>query len=118
MRIYFDGFEGWTRRALERAKAMDEGRPFPPSRGLAFESMEELVLLLTPTRLDLLGTLKDRAVSIGELADILGRDVSALHRDLSALKRGIFSSVQVANPENGQVRAVSAPADVSISLEG
>jgi len=45
---------------LERAKAMDEGRPFPPSRGITFESPAEMVRLLTPARLDLFSKVKNQ----------------------------------------------------------
>jgi predicted transcriptional regulator len=117
-KVYTDGFEGWAKRAKERAKAMDEGRPFPSSRGVTFESAADMVRLLTPARLDLYDAVKKRRVSIGDLAAELGRDVSAVRRDVSALEKfGIVSSEQVVNPGHGRVRMVSAPARLSISAE-
>jgi predicted transcriptional regulator len=116
--IYTDGFEGWAKRARATAKAMDAGLPFPPSRGITFESPAEMVRLLTPARLDLFATLKKKTFSIKDLANALGRDVSAVRRDVSALEKyGIVRSKQVVNPGHGRVRMVSAPASISISAE-
>ena len=99
---------------------MDEGRRIPPSKGITFESAADMVRLLTPSRLDLLQTVKRkrRTVSIKELAAILGRDVSAVRRDVTALEKfGIVSSRHVVNPGHGRVRVISAPASISISAE-
>ena len=117
-KIYTDGFEGLAKRARERARAITEGRAFPPSRGITFESPAEMVRLLTPARLDLFEKVKKQTVSITELARSLGRDVSAVRRDVSALEKfGIVSSRQVVNPGHGRARMVSAPASISISAE-
>jgi predicted transcriptional regulator len=116
--IHTDGFEGWAKRAKARAKAMDEGRAFPPSRGITFESPAEMVRLLTPARLNLFEKVKKRTVSIKDLAAALGRDVSAVRRDVVALEKfGIVASKEVVNPGHGRVRMVSAPASISISAE-
>jgi predicted transcriptional regulator len=116
--IHTDGFEGWAKRARATAKAMDAGLPFPPSRGITFESPAEMVRLLSPARLDLLEAVKKQTFSIRELAAVLGRDVSAVRRDVSALQKfGIVQSKHVVNPGHGRVRMVSAPAKISISAE-
>lgn len=115
-RVHIDGFSGWTKRARVRAKAMTEGKPVPPSRGITFENASDMVRLLTPARLDLLATVKTRSVSIKELAKQLGRDVSAVRRDVSALEKvGIVRSQQIVNPGHGRLRVVSAPQSISIS---
>jgi predicted transcriptional regulator len=117
-RIHTDGFEGWASRARVRAKAMDEGRSFPASRGITFESAAEMARLLTPARLDLLAKVKEQTVSIQELARSLGRDVSAVRRDVVALEKfGIVDSRRVVNPGHGRVRIVSAPARITILAE-
>jgi predicted transcriptional regulator len=117
-KIHIDGFDGWAKRARARAKAIDEGRPFPSSRGVTFESAAEMARLLTPARLNLFAKVKKQTVSIQELARLLGRDVSAVRRDVVALERfGILDSHQVVNPGHGRVRMVSAPASISISAE-
>jgi len=117
-KVHTDGFEGWAKRAKARAKAMDEGRAFPPSRGITFESPAEMVRLLTPARLNLFDAVKKRTVSIKELAESLGRDASAVRRDVDALEKfGIVASRQVVNPGHGRARMVSAPASISISAE-
>jgi len=117
-KIYTDGFEERKKRALERAKAIDEGRPFPPSRGITFESAADMVRLLTPARLNLFEEVKKQKVSIQELARSLGRDVSAVRRDVSALEKfGIVASEHVVNRGHGRVRMISAPASISISAE-
>jgi predicted transcriptional regulator len=116
--IYTDGFEGWAKPARERANAMTEGRPFPPSRGITFESAAEMVRLLTPARLNLFETVKKQTVSMQDLARSLGRDVSAVRRDVVALEKfGIVASQHVVNPGHGRVRMISAPASISISAE-
>jgi predicted transcriptional regulator len=116
--IYTDGFEGWAKRARARAKAITEGRPFPHTRGITFESAAEMVRLLTPARLDLFEAVKKQTVSVKDLAQTLGRDVSAVRRDVVALEKfGIVSSQQVVNPGHGRVRMVSAPASISIMAE-
>jgi predicted transcriptional regulator len=97
---------------------MDAGLPFPPSRGITFESPAEMVRLLTPARLGLLDAVKKQTFSIRELAAVLGRDVSAVRRDVTALEKfGIVHSRHVVNPGHGRVRMVSAPAKLSISAE-
>jgi predicted transcriptional regulator len=118
IKVYTDGFEGWAKRAAARAKAMDEGRRIRPSRGITFESPAEMVRLLTPARLDLFQALKNRTVSLKELAETLGRDVSAVRRDVVALEKfGIVSSRQVSNPGHGRATLVSAPGNISISAD-
>jgi predicted transcriptional regulator len=116
--VHTDGFQGWAKRAKVRAKAMDEGRDFPASRGITFESAAEMVRLLTPARLDLFQAVKSQTVSMKDLATALGRDLSAVRRDVVALEKfGILESRQVVNPGHGRVRVVSAPARISISAE-
>ena len=118
IKIRTDGFEGWAKRARARAKAMDRGRPFPPSRGITFESAADMVRLLTPARLNLFETVKKKTLPIQELAEMLGRDVSAVRRDVVALEKfGIVTSRHVTNPGHGRVRMISAPASISISAE-
>jgi predicted transcriptional regulator len=117
-RVHSDGLEGWAKRARTRAKAMDEGRKVPASRGITFESAAEMVRLLTPARLNLLQAVKTRTVSIKDLAAALGRDASAVRRDVVALEKfGIVASREVVNPGHGRVRLISAPASISISAE-
>ncbi len=97
---------------------MDDGRDFPPSRGITFENAADMVRLLTPARLELIQSVKKRRVSIPKLAASLGRDPSAVRRDVDALEEfGIVSSRHVVNPGHGRVRMVSAPASISISAE-
>ncbi len=118
IQIYTDGFDGWAKRARERAKAMDKSRAISPSRGIAFENAADMVRLLTPARLDLIQTVKKRQISIPKLAASLGRDPSAVRRDVDALEKfGIVSSRSVVNPGHGRMRMVSAPVRIAISAE-
>jgi len=97
---------------------MDEGRAFPASTGITFESAAEMVRLLTPARLDLFEAVKNQSIPIKDLAASLGRDASAVRRDVAALEKfGILRSRHVVNPGHGRVRMVSAPASISISAE-
>lgn len=117
-KLHTDGFGGWAERARARAEAMDQGRAFPSSKGITFENAGEMVRLLTPARLDLFETVRNRTASIKDLAASLGRDASAVRRDVAALEKfGIVNSQQVANPGHGRVRMVSAPASISITAE-
>jgi predicted transcriptional regulator len=117
-KIYTDGLEGFAKRSMARAKAMDAGIRIPHSRGITFESAADMVRLLTPSRLDLFTEVRKRKISIKELAATLGRDVSAVRRDVSALEKfGIVSSEQVVNPGHGRVRMITAPTGISISAE-
>ena len=118
LKIHTDGFEGWAKRATERAQAMDEGRPFPPSRGITFESPEEMMRLMTPARTALFNKVKHGRVSMKRLVDSLARDTSAVRRDVSALKKsGLVSSGPMVNPAHGRERIDSAPAHLSIPAE-
>ena len=117
-KIYTDGYEGWAKRAKARAKAMDEGRKITPSRGITFESAADMVRLLTPARLNLFQAVRKKTLPIQDLAESLGRDVSAVRRDVVALEKfGIVTSRHVTNPGHGRVRMISAPASISISAE-
>jgi predicted transcriptional regulator len=117
-RVHTDGLDGWTKRAEARTRAMDEGRDFPASKGITFESASEMVRLLTPARLNLFDAVKKQNVSVKDLAATLGRDLSAVRRDVAALEKfGIVNSRHIVNPGHGRVRMVSAPASISITAE-
>jgi predicted transcriptional regulator len=116
--IHTDGFEGWKKRARKRALQMDAGKKFPAARGITFESASEMARLLTPARITLFETVRNRTVTMRELAEQLGRDVSAVRRDVLALERfGIVLSEQRINPGHGRARVVSAPSRVTISAQ-
>jgi len=116
--IHTDGLKGWAQRAAARARALDASEPVEPAHGITFENAAEMVRLLTPARIDLFQAVRKQSVPLKELAERLGRDVSAVRRDVVALERfGIVSSEQVANPGHGRVRVISAPARVAISAE-
>jgi hypothetical protein len=51
LKIYTDGFDGLSNAEESEPGLITEGRPFPPSRGITFESPAEMVRLLTPARL-------------------------------------------------------------------
>ena len=117
-RVFTDGFEGWTKRARARAKAMDQGRKLTTSREFTFQSAAEMARLLTPARVDLFEEVKKRSASIKDIAASLGRQVPAFRRDVSALEmHGILQSEHVVNPVHGRVRVVRAPAGIRISAE-
>lgn len=116
--IHTDGMPGWASRARARARTLDAGKPIAASHGITFENAAEMVRLLTPARIDLFQAVREHSISLKELAEQLGRDVSAVRRDVVALERfGIVSSEHVVNPGHGRVRVVSAPARVTIFAE-
>jgi predicted transcriptional regulator len=117
-KVFTDGFEGFVKRHKERAERMTAGLPVPVSRGITFESAEEMAQLLTPARMRLFARLKKRRLSVQELACELGRNISAVRRDVSALEKfGLVESEHVVNPGHGLIRMVSAPERVIITAE-
>lgn len=75
------GFARAWRRA-ERAKGATE-----PEEILAFESLEQMLELLTPRRLDLLRTLRaEGPMSVRALSKALNRDYKNVHAAVQALE--------------------------------
>ena len=114
--IHTDGLAGWAKRARARAQAMDEGRSFPASVGITFESAAEMAKLLTPKRIQLVEHVRKSPGFLRDVAATVGRDERAVSRDIAALsKYGIVRSEWVGNPGHGRARRITAPDSVTIS---
>jgi predicted transcriptional regulator len=112
MRVYTDGLAGARRRSLARARAMDRGDRIAPSHSLTFESTLDLVKFLTAGRVRVVETVKERSMTISDLAKTLKRDVGAVSRDVTALEHaGLVRSRMVPNPGHGTVKHVRAAAE-------
>jgi predicted transcriptional regulator len=73
-------------RALDIARALDQGVAVASQAHLSFPDMETLLSVLTPKRFALLRTLRQTGPSsVRALAAVAGRDYKAVHGDVSAL---------------------------------
>lgn len=112
--IHTDGFEGFRRRSLKRAKKLDRGELLEPERILTFENAFKM---LTRARIGVYRKVKEKEISITALADSLNRPREAVSRDVSVLHSvGLVKLRNVANPGHGRVVMVS-PAAKKIFVE-
>ena len=106
--IHTDGFEGFRKRSLERAKKLDRGELLSPEKII---TLEKGLPSLTPARLRVFQEVKKQETSIASLAKSLNRPREAVSRDVSALKSfGIVNVREVPNPRHGRAVMVSAAA--------
>jgi predicted transcriptional regulator len=84
LRITSRPFEEHKESTLDRAERWEQGEEVP--HVVNFQDASRLQRVLTPRRLELLGSLMDApAESIRDLADRLDRDVRQVHDDLQIL---------------------------------
>ena len=110
--IHTDGFEGFRKRSLERARKMDRGEKLRPEKSITFENPIEMAKVLTPERMRLFQTVKQKETSVTDLAHGLKRDRSSVSRDVRLLEtKGLLTTHEVTNPGHGRVKMVTAPAE-------
>jgi len=103
--IHADGFEGFRKRSLGRAKKLDRGELLEPERILTFEHAFKT---LTRARVGVYRKVKENEISITALADSLNRPREAVSRDVAALHAlGLVKLRNVSNPGHGRVVMVS-----------
>jgi predicted transcriptional regulator len=103
--IHGDGFEGFRKRSLERAKKLDRGELLEPEKILTFENAFKT---LTRARIGVYRKVKEKEISITALADSLNRPREAVSRDVTALHSvGLVKLRNVSNPGHGRVVMVS-----------
>ena len=103
--IHADGFEGFRKRSLDRAKKLDRGELLEPEKVLTFEHAFET---LTRARVGVYRKVKEKEISITALADRLNRPREAVSRDVAALHTlGLVKLRNVSNPGHGRVVLVS-----------
>ena len=109
-----DGFEGFRKRSLERAKKLDLGELLEPEKIITFENAFKTV---TRARIGVYRKVKEKEISITALADSLNRPREAVSRDVTALHAvGLVKLRNVSNPGHGRLVMVS-PAAKTIFVE-
>jgi predicted transcriptional regulator len=104
-------FEDVMARSLDRAKKRVRGEHVRSERRIMFEHPEDMVSFMTPHRIRLYRELKERSLSVTDLAKALDRNRSAVSRDVKALReRRLVRLTRTVNPGHGMVTLVSARA--------
>lgn len=113
--IHTDGFEGFRKRSLERAKKLDRGELLEAEKIVTFE---KAFGTLTRARIGVYRKVKEKdSISITALASSLKRPREAVSRDVTALNAvGLVKLRNVTNPGHGRVVMVS-PAAKKIFVE-
>ena len=88
IRITIKSTEEFLEEANDTMKKIMAGEKISSKKGLYFENLSAMRKALTPKRLELLHTIKEKAPkSIYELAKIVNRDLKNVIQDLSFLER-------------------------------
>ena len=107
LKINTDGFEGYAKRALERARKLDQREAIKPEITITFEDPLAMVEVLTAERLRLVQKVRTKSSSITALAAALKRDPKSVRRDVLKLERaGVVRTRQQINPGHGRVKIV------------
>src|SRR5271165_5685965 len=107
LKINTDGFEGYAKRALERARKLDRREAIKPEITITFEDPLAMVEVLTAERLRLVQKVRTISSSITALAAALKRDPKSVRRDVLKLERaGVVRTREQINPGHGRVKIV------------
>jgi len=107
LKINTDGFEGYAKRALKRAKKLDRGETIKPEITITFEDPLAMMEILTAERLRLVQKVRTQSASISALAAALKRDPKSVRRDVLKLERaGVVRTREQINPGHGRVKIV------------
>ena len=110
--IHTDGFEGFSRRSLERARKLTRGERIAPSFGITFESPMQMFEVLTAQRLRVVEVARTKPYSVTALAKKLKRDPKSVRRDVAKLEQyGVVRTRQEINPGHGRVKIVEPVAE-------
>jgi len=105
--IRTDGFEGYAKRALQRARKLDRKVPIRAEKTITFEDPLAMVEVLTAERLRLVKQLRVKPLTMTALASALNRDTSSVRRDVSKLEYfGVLRTRGQVNPGHGRVKIV------------
>ena len=105
--IKTDGFEGYAKRAVLRARKLDRREPIKPEITLTFGNPLDMLEVLTAERIRLVQKVRTKSVSISALAASLGRDPKSVRRDVLKLERaGVIRTREQINPGHGRVKIV------------
>jgi predicted transcriptional regulator len=93
------------------AALADAGKAIPNEWIISFGDPADLLKMLTPARLELIGALKSGPSSITAIADRLHRDRSSVSKDVEQLQVcGLLKVVQKILPGHGKQKEVSLAA--------
>jgi predicted transcriptional regulator len=107
-----DGFEGYKKRALARAKKLARREKIEPEVTITFETPLAMLEVLTAQRIRLCEVARTQAFSISALAGELKRDPKSVRRDVLTLERvGVLRIREQINPGHGRVRIVEPVAE-------
>ncbi|HLH04494.1 MAG TPA: hypothetical protein VKX25_17140 [Bryobacteraceae bacterium] len=105
--IHTDGFEGFRKRALERARKLDRGEVLQPKHSVTLQP--SAMKVLTHGRIRVFKCVRAKnGVSISSLASTLKRPREAVSRDVTALRKiGLVDVKYVANAGHGRISMVT-----------
>ncbi len=107
LKIHTDGFEGYGKRALVRARKLDQRERIKPEITITFDNPLAMLEVLTAERIRLVQKLRTGSSSITGLAAALGRDPKSVRRDVSKLERaGVVRTRERTNPGHGRAKVV------------
>jgi predicted transcriptional regulator len=107
LKVNTDGFEGYAKRAMARARKLDRRETIPPEITITFDNPLAMLEVLTTERLRLVQKVKTRSASITALAVALGRDPKSVRRDVQRLERaGVLRTREEINSGHGRVKIV------------
>jgi len=105
--IRTDGFEGYAKRAMARARKLDRGIPIRAEMTVTFEDPLAMLEVLTAERLRLLKQLRTKPLTMSALAAALNRDTRSVRRDVSKLEYfGVLRTREQINPGHGRVKII------------
>ncbi len=105
--VHTDGFEGWAKRGLERARKMSRGEKIAPSCAITFESPLQMLEVLTAERIRLCEVARTQPFTISGLAAALKRDPKSVRRDIAKLEEaGLLRTREEIKPGHGRVKIV------------
>jgi len=107
LKINADGFEGYAKRALARARRLDRRERIKPEVTISFENPLAMVEVLTAERLRLVQQIRRKSLSISALAASLRRDPKSVRRDVLKLERaGVVRTREEVNAGHGRAKIV------------
>src|SRR5947209_5079208 len=102
-----DGFEGYRKRALARARKLDRRERIEREVSITFESPLDMLEVLTAERMRLCEVARTKPLSVSGLARELKRDPKSVRRDVAKLERaGVLRTREEINPGHGRVKIV------------
>ncbi len=107
LKIHTDGFEGYGKRALARARKLDRRESIKSEITITFDNPLAMLEVLTAERVRLVQKLRTGSSSITGLAAALGRDPKSVRRDVLKLERaGVVRTHERTNPGHGRAKVV------------